>query len=281
MKAKKRGSFFAVLPFSVYAAIFIVAPLILILIYSLTDKSNSFTLANFAKFFNFSKPIYINSLLRSIYLAFIATLICLLIGYPVAYILAGIKSKLRNFLAFLFILPMWMNFLLRTYAWMFLLERNGMINMALKAIGLPTLNIMNTQSAVVLGMVYNFLPFMIMPIYNMLCKMDHSLLEASHDLGANHMRTFFKVTLPLTMPGVYSGITMTFMPAVSTFIITQLLGGGEMLIGDLIDMEFRRTDMAWGFGSAMAIILLVLILLSMWISNMVGSDDADSGGIIV
>jgi len=276
----KRAAFFVNLPFCVYALIFILAPMILVLLYSLTTPDGTFTLDNFLKFFDFSNPVYIKVLWRSVYLAVISTAICLIIGYPMAYILAGLKPRVRNFLSFLFILPMWMNFLLRTYAWMTLLERTGVINSLLGAAGLPQLNIMYTEGAVILGMVYNFLPFMILPIYNMLIKMDKSLIEASNDLGASRVQTFLRVELPLTMPGVYSGITMTFMPAVTTFIISKLLGGGQnALIGDLIEKQFKVVG-DWGFGSAMSVILMVLILFFMWISSRYEKEQSEGGMLL-
>lgn len=276
----RRAGFLVNFPFCFYALIFIIAPMILVLMYSLTNAGGGLTIANFMKFFDFENPVYMKVLWRSVYLAVISTVICLIIGYPMAYILAGLKPRVRNFLSFLFILPMWMNFLLRTYAWMTLLERTGVINTMLQAAGLPTINIMYTEGAVILGMVYNFLPFMILPIYNMLIKMDKSLIEASNDLGANKVQTFLRVELPLTMPGVFSGITMTFMPAVTTFIISKLLGGGQnALIGDLIEKQFKVVG-DWGFGSAMSVILMVLILFFMWISSRYEKEQSE-GGILL
>ena len=249
--------------YTVYAFTFFLAPLLLILFYSLTaaggDGSVTFTLENFARFFDFSNPQYMKVLGNSFRIAGIATLLCLLLGYPMAYILANLKPRLRAFLSLLFILPMWMNFLLRTYAWMSLLETNGIINTLLSKLGLPALQIMYTEKAVILGMVYNFLPFMILPIYNTLIKLDPSLLNASDDLGASPWQTFTRVTLPLSKPAILSGINMVFMPSVTTFVISRLLGGSSTaLIGDIIEKQFKLVDDK-GFGSAMSVIIMIFV----------------------
>ena len=249
--------------YTVYAFTFFLAPLLLILFYSLTaaggDGSVTFTLENFARFFDFSNPQYMKVLGNSFRIAGIATLLCLLLGYPMAYILANLKPRLRAFLSLLFILPMWMNFLLRTYAWMSLLETNGIINTLLSKLGLPALQIMYTEKAVILGMVYNFLPFMILPIYNTLIKLDPSLLNASDDLGASPWQTFTRVTLPLSKPAILSGINMVCMPSVTTFVISRLLGGSSTaLIGDIIEKQFKLVDDK-GFGSAMSVIIMIFV----------------------
>lgn len=270
------------LPYGVYSLIFIVAPLVLILYYSLTTQGNGtirFTLDNFVRFFADPDYIYLKVLWRSLWIAAVSTIICFILGYPMAYILSRLKDRTRNIVSFLFILPMWMNFLLRTYAWMTLLERTGVINTVLKSLGLHTLDIMYTTGAVVLGNVYNFLPFMILPIYTSLTKIDRSVIEASEDLGANRVSTFFRVIFPLSFSGIMSGLTMTFMPAVTTFIISKLLGGGQnALIGDLIEKQFK-TVYDWGFGSAMSIILMVLILLSMNVLSRYEKENA--GGVLM
>ncbi len=259
------------IPFSVYALIFIVAPILLIVLYSFQDSSGAFTLDNYIRFFDFSDPVYLKVLWRSIKLAVVSTIICLILGYPMAYILSKLPTRIRGSIAFLFILPMWMNFLLRTYSWMSLLERTGLINSMIEwfngilpaAIQIPALDIMYTQWAVVLGNVYNFLPFMILPIYTVLIKIDKSLIEAAQDLGASRGRVFRKIIFPLSLSGVVSGISMTFMPAVTTFVISRLLGGGQnALIGDLIENQFKVVG-DWGFGSAMSVILMILILITM------------------
>ncbi|HIU43683.1 MAG TPA: ABC transporter permease [Candidatus Ventrousia excrementavium] len=270
----------ALIPYSVYALIFIVAPILLILLYSFQDTGGAWTLENYARFFDFSDPVYLKVLWRSIKLAVISTVICLILGYPMAYILSKLSPRVRGTIAFLFVLPMWMNFLLRTYSWMSLLERTGLINTFIEwlngllpaAIQIPALNIMYTQWAVVLGNVYNFLPFMILPIYTVLIKIDRSLIEAAQDLGASRGRVFLKVIFPLSLPGVVSGISMTFMPAVTTFVISRLLGGGQnALIGDVIENQFKVVG-DWGFGSAMSVILMILILVTMGVIRRFESD---------
>ncbi len=270
------------LPFGVYALIFIVAPLLLIVLYSFcSDPKHGITLSleHFRTFFDFQNPVYLKVLWRSLYIAFISTVICLLLGYPMALILSRLRPRVRSVLSVLFVLPMWMNFLLRTYSWMSLLEKTGIINTALETLGLPSWNIMYTQWAVVLGSVYNFLPFMILPIYNVLIKIDRSVIEAAQDLGANHWRVFCRVIFPLSLGGVASGITMTFMPAVTTFVISKLLGGGQnALIGDLIEKQFKSAG-NWGFGSAMSVIIMVLILLAMNLSPS-GEQAAEGGQLL-
>jgi len=266
---RNKKSWILSLPYAVYAVIFIAAPLILIVLYSFcSDPQNGidFTLENFRRFFDFANPMCMQVLWRSIYLAIISTVICLLLGYPMAYILSQLSPRVRGVVSVLFILPMWMNFLLRTYSWMSLLEKTGLINRLLEMLSLPSLDIMYTQGAVVLGNVYNFLPFMILPIYNVLIKIDKSVVEAAQDLGAPPHRVFTRVIFPLSLGGVGSGITMTFMPAVTTFVISKLLGGGQnTLIGDLIEKQFKVTG-NWGFGSAMSVIIMILILIAMNIS---------------
>lgn len=238
------------------------------------------TLQNFFKFFNPTNPQYLSTLWRSFYLAFISTLICLLLGYPMAYILSRLKPKIRNIVSFLFILPMWMNFLLRTYAWMTILENTGLINSLLGALGFEPIQLMYTQGSVVLGMVYNFLPFMILPIYNQLIRLDPHLLEAADDLGAKRRQSFFRVTFPLSFPGVMSGITMTFMPAVTTFVISKLLGGGQnALIGDLIEQQFKTAG-DWGFGSAMSVVLMALMLLTIGFISRFEKQQTEGGGVL-
>lgn len=266
---KDRTKYFAY-PYSLWITLFIVFPSFLVFLYSMTTKESNglttiqFTLENFKKFFN---PLYINILWDSIYLAAISTVICLILGYPAAYIISKAPLSKRNTLLFLCILPMWMNMLLRTYAWMTILGNNGILNNMLSFLGLPTFNMLYTKGATVMGMVYNFLPFMILPIYTALSKMDNGILEAADDLGANKYIKFKKIILPLSMPGVISGIIMVFMPAVSTFIIPQLLGGNKnMMIGNLIEKLFILNG-DWNFGSSISIIMMIIILISMSIMN--------------
>ena len=211
---------------------------------------------------DFKEP-YIKVLWRSVWLAGISTIICLVLGYPVAMILASKKMSKKSFLMFLFVLPMWMNFLLRTYAWMTLLEKNGFINMILSFFNIAPLQLLYNEGAVVLGMVYNFLPFMVLPIYSVMRKIDHNVIEAAEDLGANQFTVFRKIIFPLSLPGVFSGISMVFMPAVTTFVISRLLGGGQfMLIGNLIERQFLLAG-DWNFGSAVSIVMMLIILISM------------------
>jgi spermidine/putrescine transport system permease protein len=264
-------------PYVLWAAIFIVFPLFLVLVYSViltTDHGIQFTLNHFRRVF---EPLYLMVLWRSIKLAFISTFICLILGYPIAMILAEAGLSKRNFLVALFVIPMWMNFLARTYAWMTLLEKNGLINALLEFLNLPAINILYTDKAVILGMVYNFLPFMVLPIYSVLSKTDKSLIEAAQDLGATPVTTFIKVIFPLSLPGVLSGITMVFMPAVTTFVISRLLGGGQFtLIGNLIEKQFLTTG-DWGFGSALSMVLMVIILFSMGVMSKYEKENEGGG----
>ncbi|MFZ5975785.1 MAG: ABC transporter permease [Bacillota bacterium] len=263
------------LPYLVWMAIFIVVPLVLVLYYAFTkqvDGNIVFTAENFAKA---TDPLYMGVLLRSVVLAFITTAICLVIGYPVAYILSR-SGRRSRFLILLFVLPMWMNFLLRTYAWMSLLDNQGLINSVLQFLGLGNATLMYTEGAVVLGMVYNFFPFMVLPLYSVLVKIPRSVNEAAEDLGANAFHVFRKVTLPLSVPGIITGITMVFMPAVTTFAISRLLGGSQyMLFGDLIENQFLFAQ-DWGFGSALSIFMMVLILISMAVLSRY--DKGEKGG---
>lgn len=248
--------------YAIWGLLFIVFPLVLILLYSLNANKEiidfSLTLNNYSKFF---EPLYIKILLVSLALASASTLICLLIGYPVAYIISKFKEKTRNNLIMIFIIPMWMNFLLRTYAWLTLLGRNGLINKAFALIGLGPFNLMYNMKAVVIGMIYNFLPFMVLPIYTILLKIDKRYIESAKDLGCNDFWVFLKVTLPLSLPGIYTGVTMVFIPAISTFVVPNLLGGNNFyLIGNLIEKQFTFTG-DWGFGSAISIVLIIIMLI--------------------
>lgn len=250
--------------YALWGILFIVFPLTLILLYSLNANKDivnfSFTLNNYSKFF---EPLYLKILFVSLGVAAISTLMCLLIGYPIAYIISQFNEKIRNNLIMVFIIPMWMNFLLRTYAWLTLLGRNGLINKALGLIGLGPFNLMYNMKAVAIGMVYNFLPFMVLPIYTVLLKIDKRLIEAAKDLGCNSFMVFLKVIFPLSLPGIYTGITMVFIPAISTFVIPNLLGGNNFyLIGNLIEKQFTFTG-DWGFGSAISIILIVIMIIFM------------------
>ena len=278
MKKNNGSSTLPASPYIVWSTLFIVIPLIIIVFFSFTQETASgysFTLENFKRVLNSQ---YISVFKRSLILAFESTVLCLILGYPVAYFISKMKSNKRNILIMLFIVPMWMNFLLRTYAWLPILGKNGVINNFLSSIGLNTINILYTDAAVLLGMVYNFLPFMILPIYTVLIKMDKSLIDAAADLGANKRQIFTKVIFPLSMPGVITGITMVFMPAVSTFVISRLLGGGQyMLLGNLIETQFTTMG-DWNFGSALAIFMMIIILISMAIMNKFEGTESMEGG---
>lgn len=281
MKRKQSESRLAT-PYAIWSVLFIVIPLILIVFFSFTkqvDGRYMFTLDNFDKFFN---VMYFKVVRRSLVLAFILTVLCLIVGYPTAYIISKAKPSRRATLLLLCILPMWMNFLLRTYAWSAILGKNGFINTLLGMVGLGPINILYTDAAVLLGMVYNFLPFMILPIHTILSKMDQDLINAAKDLGANNFQVFTKVIFPLSLPGVISGITMVFMPAVSTFVISKLLGGGQFyLIGNLIEQEFMSVG-DWHFGSAISIFMMIIILISMAIMNKYSSGtDKEGGGLLL
>lgn len=254
-------------PYLLWSAVFVVVPLFLVAIYSLAVFNHGqmhFTLESYHKFLD---PLYIEVLGRSLVLALEATLLCIVMGYPMAMILAKMKPSRQKIAVTLFILPMWMNFLLRTYAWMAILGKNGFINKLLDFFHLGNVTLLYTEGAILLGMVYNFLPFMVLPIYTVLTKIDKSLVEAAEDLGANQMTTFLKIIFPLSIPGVISGILMVFMPAVSTFVISNLLGGGQFnLIGNLIEQQFLLVG-DWNFGSAISMILMIIILISVALLN--------------
>ncbi len=260
------------IPYVVWMAIFVVAPLILVVVYALTNRSGSFTTANFSSMLQYA-PVFG----RSFLLAFIATVICILLGYPMAYFLARERGRLRNMATMLIMLPMWMNFLLRTYSWVFLLERNGFFNTLLETIGLPKLDIIDTQGAVVLGMVYNFLPFMVLPIFSVIEKLDHRLIEAAQDLGANSTQVFRRVIFPLSLPGVLSGVTMVFIPSVSTFVISRLLGGSKsLLLGDLIEMQFLGSAYNPYLGSAISLVMMIIVLVCMGVMNRFGEGEGEA-----
>ena len=253
-------------PYIVWLIIFIVVPLIFIAKYSINAQEEDFifSLEHYRRFFN---PLYFKVLFKSITMAVYSTLLCLLIGYPFSYFLTKFKLKTRSTLILLVVIPMWMNFLLRTYSWINILSKNGILNSILKFFSLPTINIMYSKTAILLGMVYNFLPFMILPIYTTLIKIEKDYIEASYDLGANRIKTFTKLIFPMSLPGVITGITMVFIPAISTFEIAALLGGNkENLIGNIIEQQFRVTG-NWNFGSSMSMVLLVLILVSLFVMN--------------
>lgn len=260
-------------PYLFWSVLFIIIPLGMVFYYGLTDRTGAFTLDNIIAITTVG---HAKALRLSILLSFISTVICFLLAYPLAMILANLKIRRHNFIILIFILPMWMNFLLRTLAWQTLLEKNGVINQALAFFHLPALKIINTPAAILLGMVYNFLPFMVLPLYNALAKIDTNVINAAHDLGANHFYTFIRIILPLSVPGIISGITMVFIPALTTFVISSLLGGGKLLlIGDVIEQEFTRTS-NWHLGSGLSMVLMIFILINMILSAVFDKDGEGS-----
>lgn len=247
-------------PYLVWSVAFIIIPLCMIFYYGLTDRSGAFTLENVAAI---ASPEHAKALWLSLALSVISTVLCLLLAYPLAMILAQRQVSQQSFIVMIFIIPMWMNFLLRTLAWQTLLEKTGVINSILTFLHLPTINIINTPAAIVFGMVYNFLPFMVLPLYNSLTKIDVNVVNAARDLGANSVQTFLRVIFPLSIPGVISGITMVFVPALTTFVISNLLGGSKiLLIGNVIEQEFTQAS-NWHLGSGLSIVLMIFILVNM------------------
>ena len=296
-------------PYGVWMVIFIIAPILLVVGYAFTDKTGAFTIGNFETMMRYL-PIFG----KSFFIAVIATFVCLIMGYPLAYIMSRSGARLQSLYMTLIMLPMWMNFLLRTYSWVFLLERNGFFNNLLSSIGLTRLDIINTflrdigfidllnrtivplfgmqpleyiplinnNFAVVLGMVYNFLPFMVLPIYTVLIKLDHKIIEAAQDLGAPQSIVFRRVIFPLSLPGVISGVTMVFVPAVSTFVISKMLGGGkEILVGDLIELQFMGNAYNPQVGSAVALVMMILIFVCMAIMNRFDDGSNEEGGLLL
>ena len=247
-------------PYLFWSVSFIIIPLFMIVYYGLTTNKGQFTLMNLAKI---TTPENLKALGLSLLLSFISTLICLILAYPLAMILASKSMNQTSLIVLIFVLPMWMNFLLRTLAWQTLLEKNGVINSILSFLHLPAQSIINTPAAIILGMVYNFLPFMVLPIYNVIVKIDKDVISAAKDLGANNRQTFTKIIFPLTIPGIISGITMVFVPALTTFVISDLLGGSKiLLIGNVIEQEFKQSS-NWNVGSGLSLVLMVFIILSM------------------
>lgn len=256
-------------PFLLWTVAFIMIPLAIIVYYGLTSTEGSFTLSNIAEM---GTPENIKALVLALLLSLVSTVICLIMAYPLAMILCNLKFNANGLIVMIFIVPMWMNFLLRTLAWQTLLEKTGVINMILKTLHLPTLNIINTPYAIILGMVYNFLPFMLLPIYNSLIKIDKNVINAARDLGANEFKTFWRITFPLSLPGVISGITMVFVPAMTTFVISDLLGGAKiLLIGNVIEQKFKQGN-NWNVGSGLSLVLMVFILISMAIMHKYDKD---------
>lgn len=251
-------------PYLLWMIVFTLVPLLFVFYYGFTDSDGSFTLSNITAI---ADKIHLEALGLSLLLAFLSTAICLLLAYPLALMLSKNSSNSRSFVIFIFILPMWINFLLRIIAIRLLIADNGIINNILSFFHLPSMNIMYTPAAIVLGMVYDYFPFMVLPIYNALIKIDRNLLDAAGDLGANSWKKFIKVIFPLSIPGVVSGITMVFVPSISEFVIADILGGGKiLLIGNIIEQEFNRGN-NWNLGSGISIVLMIFIFISMMIAD--------------
>lgn len=262
-------------PYLLWSVLFIIAPLIMVIYYAFTDANGAFTLNNIAQIGDYSATFIL-----SIGYGAVATIICLLIAYPFAYFLAQSGQSFQRIAVMLVMLPMWMSFLIRTYSWMTILGESGVINRFLGFFGVEPLHLLNTGGAVILGMVYNFLPYMILPLYTVMSKMDNSLVEAAQDLGCNKLQCLFRVILPLSVPGIASGVTMVFVPSVSTFYITQKLGGGQItLIGDVIEGQFQ-TAYNYNLGAALSLVLMVLILICLGVLNYF-TDSEDEGGALI
>lgn len=263
-------------PYIVWSAIFIIAPLIMVAYYALTDTTGAFSLNSIKAI-----PSYTSTILLSVLYGVVATAICLVVGYPFAYFISKTKASTQGTMVLLVMLPMWMNFLIRTYSLMTILGDTGIINTVLNFFGIDSLKLINTGGAVILGMVYNFLPYMILPIYSVMSKIDNSLIEAAQDLGSTRFQVMRKVIMPLSLPGVLSGITMVFVPCVSTFYITQKLGGGQVvLIGDIIETQFQSAN-NYNLGASLSLVLMVLILICLGVMNYLGADDETEGGVVI
>lgn len=270
----------AATPFALWMSIFTVVPMAIVVWFAFTDESGAFTLANIAEIWQ-----YAGTYVDSIWMGALATVICLVLAYPVALSISRKSEHMQRTMVMIVMLPMWMNFLLRTYAWMTLLENNGLINQFLRLIGVigegASLELINTDGAVVLGMVYNFLPFMILPLYSVMAKLDHRIIEAAQDLGSNNWQVFRRVILPLSAPGIVSGVTMVFVPAVSTFVISKLLGGSKnMMIGDVIETMFVGDGCNYNVGAALSLVLMVLMLLCMSMMRKVDNGEDELGGMM-
>ncbi len=266
---------YAAAPHIVWAVLFMVAPLIFVAYYAFTDTTGAFSVANLAEFFS---PAYLKIFLRSVRLAFVATLICLILGYPIAYFISRSKPKTQRLLILLLMLPMWMNFLIRTYAIMVLIQDTGIINSFLGNFNIGPISILGTEAAVVLGMVYDYLPYMILPIYSVMAKLDYRLVEAASDLGCNGFGVLRKVIFPLSLSGVISGVTMVFVPSISTFYISQKLGGPEtLLIGDVIEQRYASSD--YNMAAALSFVLMLILLVGLVIVNKY-TDTDDGGGML-
>ncbi len=261
-------------PYMIWSVLFIIAPMIMVVYYAFTDRNGDWTLDNITALSSYS-----HTFMRSIWYAAIATFICLLLAYPIAYIMSRSSMTKQRTIMMLVMLPMWMNFLIRTYSWITLLANTGIINSLLSKIGIGPFKMINTPGAVILGMVYNFLPYMILPIFSIMSKLDHRLIEAAQDLGCNSFTVLKRVIFPLSLPGVVSGITMVFVPSVSTFYISQKLGGGKyLLVGDSIEMQFQSAY-NYNLGASLSLVLMLMIIVCMIILNKVS--DSEEGAMII
>ena len=268
---KSKSSRWLAGPYLVWMAIFTVVPLFIVIWYAMTNADGQFTFDNLTQIGRYSSVFA-----RSLILAAISTVICLVMAFPVGYFLSRLRANKQHIMLMLIMLPMWMNFLLRTYAWMTLLEKNGLINKFFSLFGLGPFNMINTSGAVVLGMVYNYVPYMILPLYTSMTKIDQSIVEAAQDLGASTTKTLLRVLIPMSVPGISTGITMVFVPAVSTFVISRMLGGGSnLLIGDLIEMQFLGNSYNLNVGSAMSLVLMIIVLLCMSFTSSFDEDEME------
>ncbi len=275
---QKRGLLqrYAAAPHIVWSVLFIIAPLIFVAYYAFTDADGAFTLANISAFFT---EKYLLIFFRSLKLALIATAICLLLGYPIAYFISRSNPKTQKILILLLMLPMWMNFLIRTYAIMVLIQDTGIINSFLGSFGIPPIHILGTEGAVIIGMVYDYLPFMLLPIYSVMSKIDNRLIEAASDLGCNSFGVMRKVVFPLSLSGVISGVTMVLVPSISTFYISQKLGGVDtLLIGDVIEQQYAASN--YNMTASLSLILMLILLVGLAIVNHYSEGD-EGGGIVL
>ena len=279
---KKKSAKLLAVPLIIWLLAFVIVPLVLVIGYGFTketdDGSLVFSLENFKEF---ADPQYVEIFLRSLKIAFISTAICLAVGYPVAYIMSRSNPKTRALIIMLILMPMWMNFMLRTHAWLTILDDDGILNSILTSIGFGKLEIISTEGAVILGTVYDFLPFMIMPIYMVLIKLDNSLLEAAYDLGATPFQRFMRIVVPFSVPGVLSGVSMVFVPSVTTFAISQYFSRGKVkLIGDIIERQFGSAN-DWNFGAAISLVVMIIIILFMVAINKTDKGDIGEGRMIL
>ena len=267
-KNVKKNALFAS-PYIIWIAAFIIIPLLFIVYYGFTDRAGNFTLENIKAI---ARPEYYEALVLSLILAVVSTLICLLLAYPLALILRNMNMSKQGFIVFIFILPMWMNFLLRTYAWQAILDINGVLDTFLAKFGITGFNIINTPAAIVLGMVYDYLPFMVLPIYNVLVKIDDNVINAARDLGANFWQTLFKIIIQLSKAGIASGIIMVFVPSLTTFVISDILGGGKLLlIGNIVENKVKADNL--NLAAGLSLVLMIFIVINMLFS---GNDESDS-----